>query len=163
MRGLFAGFSTTWRAVPCGRMPTAMSFFVRLFVAWLIVAALPLQGIASASMLLCGQPPAAEAAVHEDAAAHADHHGHAHASHALPDEADAQPALAAAADESQASASHDHHGHSCSICASCCHVLAMTETVAPLVPSELPSAALAQPSAPVTTRASPLPDKPPRA
>lgn len=140
-----------------------MSFFVRIFIAWLIAAALPLQGIAGASMLLCGQPAAAAAAVHEDAAAHADHHAHGYASHALPDEAEAQPGLAAAVDESQASAAHDPHGHSCSICASCCHVLAMAETVTPLVPSGLPSAALAQPSAPVTTRASPLPDKPPRA
>lgn len=140
-----------------------MSFFVRIFIAWLIAAALPLQGIASASMLLCGQPAPAAAAVHEDAAAHADHHAHGHASHALPDEADSQPGLAPAVDEPQASVAPGHHDHSCSICASCCHVMALAETVAPLVASESPSTALGQPSAPVTTRASPLPDKPPRA
>ena len=162
-----AGFSRAVRATACGRMPAAMSFFVRIFVAWLIVAALPLQGFAAASMLLCSQPAAV---VHEDASEHGHHAGHAHdhgADMTAVGDAGPDASLAAQPHEAHAAASTaataDDPGHSCSICASCCHVMGFAETVGPLLPAAAPSAALGHPGAPVTTRASPLPDKPPRA
>lgn len=148
-----------------------MSFFVRIFVTWLIAAALPLQGFAAASMLLCGQPAAPAAAVHEDASAHSHHHaGHAHdhgADMSAIGETGPEAGLAAEPDEADPPASSataaDDPCHSCSICASGCHVMALQDAVEPLLPADAPSAALGHPGAPVTTRASPLPDKPPRA
>ena len=117
---------------------------LRMLIAWLVLAALPLQGFAAASMLFCGAPtPIAQR--HE---AHGDHAQHQHA------------------------AQHEGHqqvknsgdaGHSCAVCAACCHLAAFTAVQA------LPLAAVAhgdvppQPAARLATRAIPLPDRPPRA
>ena len=52
---------------------------LRLLVVWLVMAVLPLQGIAAGSMLFCGQaahPAASQQAGHDHAS-----HDHAHAGH----------------------------------------------------------------------------------
>jgi len=113
----------------------------RLLLAWLVLAALPLQGFAAASMLLCGQASAPVAAVHE----HHAHHGHEAHGHM---------------------AAGDDHGkvkHSCGVCAFCGHVIGLTDTHVRIVAADAPPADLPQPEARLATRASPRPDKPPRA
>lgn len=122
--------------------------FLRLFIAWMLLLALPLEGLAGVSMLQCESFPAVQAATDDG---HAAHHGHAHASHA--DQADGFG-------DAQAEA-----GHSCAACAACaasCHAMA---------PGGLPGV---QPVALPEHRTSvlpplaggpalPVPDKPPRA
>ena len=127
-----------------------MSIF-RLLVAWLLMAALPLQGLAAATMLHCDQAIAAvAAAAHEDHGAHADH-GHHQAE--APDGHAADHADAATASDAD---------HKCPICA-LCQVMAVPQST-PILPwADPPSAELPQPCVPALTRAPPRPDKPPRA
>jgi hypothetical protein len=122
---------------------------LRLLVAWLVMAALPLQGLAAASMLYCDQAAAAVAAVHDE---HADHdHDHHQASARDGHEADHSDA-----------ADSGHGDHKCPICA-LCQVVAIPEST-PIIPwADSPSADLPQPRALALTRAPPRPDKPPRA
>ena len=124
----------------------------RLLVAWLIMAALPLQGLAAASMLYCDQTAAAVATTLGAYEAHAehDHHqpsAHGHDGHAA-DHADA--------------ADHANADHKCPICA-LCQVVAIPEYPPLLAWADPPSADLPQPRVPALTRAPPRPDKPPRA
>lgn len=127
---------------------------LRLFVAWLVVAALPLQGLAAASMLYCGQAAAAVAAVHEEHAGHGHHpQASAHGGHAA-DHADA-------ADHGDPD-HKDSKDHKCPICA-LCQVAAIPESPPVLAWADSPSADLPQPGVPALTRAPPHPDKPPRA
>ncbi len=145
---------------------------LRLVLAWLVLAALPLQGFAAASMLFCGQaahgvaqPRTAPHQEGHDHAAHSQGAGHdsmaaAHAGH---HESDAGPASTNLAAHGDAATAAGGDGHACPICASCCNLLAITEaptlgvhSVAPLPPPrEGPS--------PVITREASAPDKPPRA
>jgi hypothetical protein len=143
---------------------------LRLVIAWLVMAALPLQGIAAASMLFCG------GAAHSASAAP---HGHDHAAHsghgALPvaatDAGQAEPVgLAASLD-------HSHHvaeggtapgasaddAHACPICASCCNLVALSGTPAPALVDDAPAAHTLDGPLRVLTRHTPTPDKPPRA
>ena len=127
-----------------------MSIF-RLLVAWLVLAALPLQGAAAASMLFCDRAGAAvaHAAVQEE---HADHdHSHhqvsAHEGHAAEHEDPAAPG---------------HGDHKCPICA-LCQVVAIPESMSIVPSADSPSADLPQPRVLALTRAPPRPDKPPRA
>ena len=129
-----------------------MSIF-RLLVAWLVLAALPLQGLAGASMLFCDQAGAAVAA----AGAHDGHADHDHGHHQVAAQ-DGQEGHAA----DQHGAGSGHGDHQCPICA-LCQVVAIPETT-PIVPSaDAPSAELPQPRVLALTRAPPRPDKPPRA
>ena len=116
---------------------------LRLLLAWLIVAAIPLQGVAAASMAFCKGSHEFVASAHDGA------------------------------DRSGGTLQQDHKtgdvkslpdaGHTCGVCASCCHSLAMAE-----VPRWPAVVSIAQPApAEVVLRidaaASQLPDKPPRA
>lgn len=140
---------------------------IRLLLAWLVMAALPLQGFAAASMLLCGVDRAVVAQAAGDghvghehrevapAAAH-DHAEHGHGSHA---EAKAD----SGSGDRSAQANQDKQGHACPICASCCHVVAMGG-FEPFRQTSAPQSA--EPDAPVfrvVTRTATVPDKPPRA
>lgn len=129
---------------------------LRLFVAWIVMAALPLQGLAAASMLFCGAAPAASSAQADHHGADAGHHGHA-----------AVPAHDHAAGDHHGTSGGDQDaaeaGHSCPICASCCQLVVLGSFGA--LP-QLSSAPAVEPSAPparVSTRAASVPDKPPRA
>ena len=134
---------------------------LRLVLSWLVLAALPLQGLAAASMLPCGQ--AAQMAVsqamshdHEGADDHASsaHDGGGLAQHIKAGE---QP------DGQQGEAAEGDDGHACALCASCCNLVGLSPATtlslaghAP-VPQPLPG-----PSR-VRTREARAPDKPPRA
>lgn len=122
----------------------------RLLLAWLLMAALPLQGFAGAAMLFCGGVPAH----HVQATGMHDHAGHDHMAHARSD-ADAQDR----ADAKQLPSAL----HTCAICAACCHAVAITQAdpavPLPAVPSPLLQAALG----PMHSQPARVPDKPPRA
>lgn len=124
----------------------------RLFLAWLVLAAIPLQGLAAASMLFCGVGEN-HAQAHAAAAPDHDHSKH---SHAAPVEIE--------------KASGDHSGkqlpdamHECGVCAACCHSVAIAESPQPVALAPAPQAELAQPFVLIHARPSPVPDKPPRA
>ena len=140
--------------------------FVRILVAWLILAALPLQGFAAASMMLCDHAGGAAAHQGHTAHAHADHHADGHAEHSSSgsDGHHAQPTVDVDA-ASTAQSPHDHTDaceHACSLCASC-HVTGLARFDGLPIPPDPASAELPQPVQTVLTRAAPLPDKPPRA
>lgn len=116
---------------------------LRLFFAWALVIAIPVQGMAASAMSACGP-------------------SHPHAVQAL---AAAEPALADGldADASDATACPQHHGKfGCSACAACCHALALPASFV------LPALASAEELAPLATVATPStqppdgPDRPPR-
>lgn len=143
----------------------------RLVIAWLVMAALPLQGIAAASMLFCDQ--AARSTVAQAASGH-DHeaHGHGadggHASHAhdgdVSFKAEQWAKLSGAqADSAQGGAGLVDDGHACPICASCCNLVALSETPTLSLAGDSPEAQPFQGPTRVFTRHSPTPDKPPRA
>ena len=120
-----------------------MKRFVRCFVMWLLVLALPVQGFAASTMLLCG-------AGHHGAAQVAKG-GHDHASHmrmlTQPTSVESaslaqhdQPAQATVADQespvSPPAAKHAKVSGKCSACAACCTVAYLPTTVVPFtVPS----------------------------
>lgn len=127
---------------------------LRILFAWLLTAAVPMQGFAAASMLLCGMGTqhqhTAQASEHHDHAAMHNHsggdaaQGHAHA---------ADPASNASPDT----------GHKCSICAACCNGVALVgvNRMAAIPPA--PQAEWAEPFVLIHTLPAPVPDKPPRA
>jgi hypothetical protein len=142
---------------------------VRIFVAWLIFAALPLQGFAAASMVLCEHSGGAAVAANERHTMHAheDHRADEPVHHAEPAAPDAHHAqLELGIDPaSTAQSPHDHSDacqHACSVCASC-HVMGLDRSNEPAAAPELVSAVLPQSVQPLLTRAPPRPDKPPRA
>lgn len=123
--------------------------FLRLLIAWMLLLALPLQGLAGVSMLQCESFPAVQAATDDG---HAVHHGHAHASHS-----DQDDAFTAAA-EAEA-------GHSCAACAACaasCHAMA-PGGLPGVQPVALPQHRTSVPAPLAGGPALPIPDKPPRA
>ena len=123
----------------------------RLLAAWLVLASLPLQGIAAASMLYCHQAVAAAVTVQGD------HSGHDQGRHASAAAHDGH-----ASDHGQAADPGDAD-HKCPVCGGLCHVMGIPEST-PVAPSaDAPPAELPQPRALALTRAPPRPDKPPRA
>lgn len=136
----------------------------RLFLALLIVAAIPLQGLAASSMLFCGM-----GAYHATA------------------QVFAAQVVDLASGGTVASASHDYSEHShagdvqvkksadnpdkklpgfehkCAVCASCCNIVAITEFPLLVVLPPMPQADLAEPFVLIHARPSQVPDKPPRA
>lgn len=130
---------------------------VRLVIAWFVMAALPLQGMAAAAMLFCGE--AGHAAVaHEPGHGH-DHAGRDHASHH--EDGDHVVAATMQHDEAQASASADDHA--CPICAACCNLVALTPAPTLNLGQDSPIARPSPGTSRVLTRATLVPDKPPRA
>jgi len=135
---------------------------LRLIFSWLLLAALPWQGVAAASMALC-QPAmhasAVPAAAHDDATAHAvplasDGHHHAHAS---------PVSLAAGDGEALGRGLQAEADHQCSACSMCGHVLGLPGVPfaldAPPAHQSLTLGALRR----ADSRVAPVPDKPPRA
>ena len=134
---------------------------LRILFAWLLIAAVPMQGFAAASMLFCGmaaqhQHTAPAGEPHDHAALH-DHTGGAeqapthHHNHANDPAADRAP-----------DASPDA-AHTCSICAACCNGVALIGLNPMAAMASAPQAALAEPLVWVHTLPSAIPDKPPRA
>jgi len=137
----------------------------RLFLAWLIVAAIPLQGVAAASMLFCGPGPhhpavqvaAAQHEKHLDVADTQSAHDHAQHGH----DADLQVKAKNAGDD--VSKKLPDITHKCAVCASCCNIVAITEFPPLVAFAPVPQAELAEPFVLIYARPSQVPDKPPRA
>ncbi len=133
---------------------------LRLFLACLVLLALPLQGALAASMRLClpaGQPATASAGHH------ADHHAAHHAHSAPATASQAQGPAAELADGGLAAAAESDLHHTCDICAACGHAAALPAATARVAS---PSGVQAHPAlapARIDTRGLPVPDKPPRA
>jgi len=131
------------------------------------MAALPLQGLAAASMIFCGAEisvaslasgdgdasyahgEAAPAGAHDHAA-----HGHGSQGHAKSD-SDASAGKAAQADQ-------DQQGHVCALCASCCQVIALGGFEPLAQTSAAPGKEPTSPLVRIATRAATVLDKPPR-
>lgn len=122
-----------------------MTRIVRLLLACLLIAALPLQGIAAASMAFCaaGVPTATAAATH--AHDHASAHEHA---------------VAAPADTGM---SLPDTAHACSACMACCHAVGLVQTAAFALPQPAPQAPLVAAPAPLHERPASVLERPPRA
>jgi hypothetical protein len=93
-----------------------MTRFTRALMAWLLMLAIPLQGIAATAALLCalGQPTLAPAQP-ATGAAQASHHEHGAQHSAVSADPDLQPG------QHQPAPGHAKAGHGkCSACASCC-------------------------------------------
>jgi MinD superfamily P-loop ATPase len=124
----------------------------RLFLAWLIMAAIPLQGLAAASMLFCATGEHHAAAQVTAAIDQHDHSKHGHA-----DEVPSKQAV----DESGKKL--PDLTHKCSVCASCCSSVALTESPQLVAFAPVPQAELAEPFVLIHARPAQVPDKPPRA
>jgi hypothetical protein len=135
----------------------------RTLLAWLIMAAIPLQGLAAASMLFCGMgahhAPSQQVGSMKQAPVHvADkatgEHDHSAHSHAAPEQAkkSADTSTGKLPDAS----------HKCGVCASCCHSVAIAEFPALVAFATAPQADLVEPFVLIQARPSPVPDKPPR-
>ncbi|HEY8360449.1 MAG TPA: hypothetical protein VIL30_23580 [Ramlibacter sp.] len=141
----------------------------RLFLACLLMAALPMQGMAAASMLFCGSQAAArvaQAVSHHGQPASMDASAVDHASHGHGAHGSSHGHAAAQADADQA-ASHSpddgsRQGHSCPICASCSQSQAVGGFASLPLASPAPAAEPWQPPVRVSSRTLTLPDKPPR-
>lgn len=125
----------------------------RRFLAWLVVAAIPLQGLAAASMLFCGMGEHhAPAQVAAAAGGQHDHSKHSHA---------AEVQVKKTADNTNKQL--PDAAHTCGVCASCCHSVAITEFPQLVAFAPVPQAELAEPFVLIHARPSQVPDKPPRA
>ena len=131
----------------------------RVLLAWLVMAVLPLQGFAAASMLFCGTAPAARVS---QAHGHDGHEGHPHHAPAASTAGHDHAAHGHAAAD-PASADQDKQGHACAVCASCCQVVAVGGFNALARTGDAPSVQPPHPMIRVVTRTTSVPDKPPRA
>jgi hypothetical protein len=135
--------------------PLAMRSVFHTLLIWLMLLAVPVQGFAAASMLLCEPISVSNVA---PADAHAHQHDHAQMS----------------ADQISSNSNHAHHHHQqtgshhtagkCGACAACCIAVAMTAPAAAVLPhmhvdSERITALDAFPSSVVPV----YPDRPPQA
>lgn len=122
--------------------------YLRLVIVWLIMLAMPLQGIAAGAMTFCNG--SSHAAM--DATAPHGHHGGTHA-HGV-SESDSDEGLGV----------HVLPGvdHECSACASCCMAAALVGQPRPCGVAVQPRAEPAGSVVQIRTVAVSLPDKPPR-
>lgn len=127
-------------------------FILRILFAWLLIAAVPMQGLAAASMLFCGTGAQQLAAVQTS-----EPHDHATMHHGVAsvEQDHAQTA-------GQTLGSSTDFGHKCSICAACCNGVGLVgiDYVVALAPAS--QVHLAEPFALVRALPTPVPDKPPR-
>ena len=117
-----------------------MSFSTKNLFTWLLLLAVPLQGYAASTMLICGQghhasasrttarvaeQNATSAANHDHSAAHQDHASHAHQH--IKSQFDLENA-ASPQDHALTKVKGKHLSGKCSVCASCCGSAAMIST-----------------------------------
>ena len=100
-----------------------MSRSVRILLAWIVAALLPLQGYAAAAMILCGPMHAHQAAM---ASHHADHTGHQHGD-------DDSAGQSASGSGGHVPALPDLLKLKCSACAACCTGAAAPSPALPAV------------------------------
>jgi hypothetical protein len=132
-----------------------------MLLGWLLLLAIPLQGLAAASMLYCDPAPKA-AQAHQLQSAH--EHGHdAHAMSASPHDHAKHDHVASDAGQQHAGASSATDGdHKCSLCAAC-QVVGISDSPHTSTFSATPQIPWVELFIPVHSRPTPVPDKPPRA
>lgn len=135
---------------------------VRTFFVWLLMLAIPAQGLAAATMAFCGPGHHRGAAVLVASSGPSEHshHGDSSAVHG----SDAGAAFdGASVDEPMAAKSASHAPQQkCSACASCCSLGALLNTV-PVVPATEPAPPVFITTVPtVDAFAADGPDRPPR-
>ncbi|MFP5397700.1 MAG: hypothetical protein ACLGIT_05180 [Gammaproteobacteria bacterium] len=159
-----------------------MSRVVRALLVWVMVIAMPVQGMAASVMLFCGpshermtQARVVDAsASRADAAGDAGHDhaatGHAAHRHAAPDHAAPFVMANAAADTGAETAAEGaaglvapHGTISCSACAACCSALALPATFSLADATSPVRSFRAPPSVPVASHPPDRLDRPPRA
>lgn len=134
---------------------------LRLLLAWLIMAAIPLQGVAAVSMALCkGGHPQRVAAAQDGGDQHLGTQRDAAARHS---HLAVSPQVEQALDETHAAKSLSDPGHKCGVCASCCHNLAMAEVPRWPAVATIPQPEPAEGVLRIDAAPSQRPDKPPRA
>lgn len=128
----------------------------RLLLAWLVMVAIPLQGLAAASALMCG--PGVHGAGVQAATLQHDHEDgqqaqaeHSHATQAQQKAVDDPDQKVAAVP------------HKCGVCAFCCHSVAIAEMPRLVAVTPEPQTAWAEPFVLIHSRPGQVPDKPPRA
>ncbi|HCF7139909.1 TPA: hypothetical protein ACR6K7_003599 [Pseudomonas aeruginosa] len=137
---------------------------VRLFVLWIMMFAVPLQGYAAAAMVFCGLGHAgAMTEMSTDLSGGGAHAQHPHADgsgdhHRVASQATKPPAKDSIA--KTASAEPDAM-HKCGTCGAC-HAAALTSMLEVAVFHDLPRADLAEPAITVATLTPRVLDKPPR-
>lgn len=129
---------------------------LRALLAWIILVAIPLQGIAAGSMFFCGSGAHEGAAHHPVTSAVAsDHHEHA-----------AQPAHEhSSVDEASQELELDPRRgnvHKCSVCGVCSHAVGITGPSFDQAFASVPHAGPDAHTAVVHSRSTAVPDKPPR-
>ena len=159
-----------------------MALLIRTLLVWLLVLALPAQGVAAATMAFCGpHHPGGGAASHAEQRAAAEHvhpqarpqahpqaHPEADAQGSHGDHGDHHQATAARADSADAgsSAAPAKGGHAdqqkCSACASCCSIGAILNSVLAVPAPELSPTVFAVVVPTVDAFAVDGPDRPPR-
>jgi hypothetical protein len=129
----------------------------RLILMWVMVAAIPLQGIAASSMLFCGPGShhAGQAQVQAPGVADEGSGSHAHgkASHVKQDVADSKQAKADGLPDAT---------HKCGVCASCCHSLAIAQLPREISFAVPPHTGWAEPALLIHSPPAQVPEKPPR-
>lgn len=152
-----------------------MNRVVRAVLVWVMVIAMPMQGMAASLMLFCGpshermlQGPVVAASAARPAQAGEPAHDHAGAGHAVHDHAAqgdrvvSQPALGADADSAHGLSAHDGKV-SCSACAACCSALALPASFSLPEVVRVAHPMQTSASAPVASHQPDGPDRPPRA
>ena len=118
-----------------------MSKFWRIAFAWLLALALPIQGVAAQTMLLCG--PAHHQTVAADASGAREHASFDHHNdiNDLAAHDQATDAGAAVASTDEAKPSKAAHAGKCSVCSSCCNAATMTSAVVTIdvIPQSMPA------------------------
>lgn len=135
---------------------------LRVVLAWLVMAALPLQGLATATMAFCGaghEQSTMDAGSVQMRGANHDHSQHSHAGSGQ--QAD-KPSSSHPDVQKAGSKALPDVTHKCGVCASCCHTVAIAEFAQWPDFSPLPQAELAEPFVLIHAPPFVLPDKPPR-
>lgn len=133
---------------------------MRMLLAWIVLLAIPLQGVAAASMLFCGMSGqervshvhavggAGDHQQHADHATHKQHHGTSESAQAQDDPAETQQ--------------HTGNAHKCSVCAACSHAVGMTGFSTALTVTTAPQAEPDMVVAAMHSYSTRVDDKPPR-
>lgn len=103
-----------------------MSKFWRIALAWLLAMALPIQGYAAQTMLLCGPANHQSSMLDE-------HSGHAHDHTSMVGEDTSAHAMdgmgLSSQDTDKSSPTQTKHAGKCSVCSSCCSVVAIMTNI----------------------------------
>lgn len=144
-----------------------MARVFRLLLACIVMFAVPLQGLASTTMLLCMSSPGHHALDGEvpggelGTGGARSLAGHDHSKHDHGAQGSSPEVKSGDLNQAEAKANVDAN-HKCGACASCCHLVAISQPLPFLLPPPLPKSDLTELSVHVSSLPAVVPDKPPR-